>query len=149
MTATDNPATFVSVGYQGRSVDELVELLVDASVDVLVDVRLNAISRKKGFSKSALATALSEAGIEYRHERTLGNPKENREPFRRGETSARETYFRHLTNGAAAVYEEIVELAQGARVALLCDERDHNECHRSCIIDAAQRMYPGVSLLKL
>lgn len=69
-------------------------------VDVLVDVRLNPISRKKGFSKSSLQQALGAARIEYRHERQLGNPKSNRDPFRRGLKSARARYLRHLRNGA-------------------------------------------------
>ncbi len=149
MTSAVDRATFVSIGYQGRSVDELVALLVGAGVDVLVDVRLNAISRKKGFSKTALAAALGAAGIEYRHERTLGNPKGNRDPFREGVPAARERYLHHLSNGASATHEELVALARSVRVALLCYERDHGECHRSCIIDAAQQTYPGVDLVKV
>ncbi|MDE0652776.1 MAG: hypothetical protein OXI26_03915 [bacterium] len=39
------PATIVSVGYQGRSVDELIDVLCQGEVEVLVDVRLNPISR--------------------------------------------------------------------------------------------------------
>ena len=143
------PGAFVSVGYERRSVDELVDLLLDNSVDILVDVRLNAISRKKGFSKSALAGVLAEAGIGYRHERELGNPKDNREPFRRGLKSARDRYVRHLGNGAGPVYDELVALAQTVRVALLCFERDHIECHRSCITDGALQADPSVVLLKL
>ena len=125
------------------------EGVLDNSVDILVDVRLNAISRKKGFSKSALAGVLAEAGIGYRHERELGNPKDNREPFRRGLKSARDRYVRHLGNGAGPVYDELVALAQTVRVALLCFERDHIECHRSCITDGALQADPSVVLLKL
>ena len=55
------PSTIVSVGYEGRSVDELVDALVDAGVSVLVDVRENAISRKRGLSKRALAPVPSPA----------------------------------------------------------------------------------------
>ncbi len=68
MRIADQQVTFVSVGYQSRTIAEVVDLLVEAGVDILVDVRLNAISRKKGFSKSALASAMRKADIEYRHE---------------------------------------------------------------------------------
>ena len=142
-------AAFVSVGYQERDIDEFVQLLVDNNVELLVDVRLNAISRKRGFSKTALSNALADAGIEYRHERELGNPKDNREPFRQGLTSARTRYLAHLSNGASAVYAEVVSLARTSRVALLCYERDHAECHRSCIIDNAQDNDPSLRVVKI
>ena len=79
----------VSVGYEGRSVDELIAVLRRYDVSLLVDVRLNAISRRPGFSKRALAEALHAAGIEYRHAPELGNPKENRAAFRAGHPDAR------------------------------------------------------------
>ena len=120
MPRPDASAAFVSVGYQERDIDEFVQLLVDNDVELLVDVRLNAISRKRGFSKTALSNTLATAGIGYRHERELGNPKDNREPFRQGLASARKRYLALLSNGASAVYAEVVSLAQTRRVALLC-----------------------------
>lgn len=140
---------FVSIGYQERSIDEFVGLLLETGVTILVDVRLNAISRKRGFSKTALSEALEQAGIAYRHERELGNPKDNREAFRRGLTSARNRYLAHLSNGASAVYDEVVSLASTTRVALLCYERDHAECHRSCIIDTARDRDPSLHVVKV
>ena len=116
---------------------------------MLVDVRLNPISRKKGFSKYALAAALDDAGIGYRHERDLGNPKENREPFRQGLPSAREDYKNHLLNGSSSVYEEIIDLATRSRTALLCFERDHDRCHRSCILETVAADHPTISVLRL
>jgi len=50
--------TIVSIGYEGRSLDEFVQALKGHRVDVLIDVRLTPISRKKGFSKTALSEAL-------------------------------------------------------------------------------------------
>ena len=147
-TTTDSPA-FVSVGYQERNIDEFVELLVNNDVALLVDVRLNAISRKRGFSKTALSNALAKAGIGYRHERELGNPKDNREAFRQGHASARNRYLKHLSNGASGIYDEVVSLASTSRVALLCFERDHAECHRSCIIDTAQERDPSLRVIKI
>ena len=143
------PSTVVSIGYEQRTIEDLVELLQSHGVAVLVDVRLNPISRKKGFSKKALASALIDAGIEYRHERDLGNPKDNREPFRRGLRSARDRYINHILNGTAAVYTDIIELALSTRIALLCYERNHNSCHRSCILESAQNEYPDLYILEL
>jgi uncharacterized protein (DUF488 family) len=141
--------TIVSIGYEQRDIDELVELLRSEEVELLVDVRLNAISRKRGFSKTALAAALKEAGIEYRHERALGNPKPNRDPFRRGEDSARHRYEEHLRDHAGLVHDELVELAETVRLALLCFERDHASCHRSSITAWAAASDPGISIVEL
>ena len=142
-------AVIASIGYEGRDVGELVEVLKRNRIDRLVDVRLNAISRKRGFSKSALASALAEARIEYQHEPRLGNPADNRDGFRRGMPSARSRYARHLANGARETFLSVVNLSKSSRIALLCFERDHSTCHRSCIIEQAQAEHPTISLLRL
>ncbi|MYI55516.1 MAG: DUF488 domain-containing protein [Acidimicrobiia bacterium] len=135
-------ATIVSVGYQGRSVDELIDVLRTGEVELLVDVRLNPISRKPGFSKKPLSQALAEAGIGYRHERALGNPRDNRDPF------DRERYEAYLLEVGSAALVEMLELAKSVRIALLCFEREHSDCHRSCILDFAAQKH-AVRMLKL
>ena len=149
MTAPLDPWTIVSIGYQQRTVEDLVELLRSHDVSILVDVRLTPISRKKGFSKTALTNVLMDADIEYRHERELGNPKNNRDPFRNGLSEARDRYIDHLHNGAAATYIDVIKLARSRRVALLCYERDHYTCHRSCILELAKQEFPDLKVLEL
>lgn len=63
------------------TLDSLIERLRAEGVEVLVDIRLNAISRKAGYSKRALAAAVEAAGIRYVHDPRLGNPKENRAAY--------------------------------------------------------------------
>lgn len=129
----------LSVGYEGRDVEELVTLLVEEQVTVLLDVRLNAISRKRGFSKTRLGEALADAGITYRHSRSLGNPQDNREPFRAGDTSRGLAGFRGVLTSEDAVEEidRLVGLLAERRVAVLCFEREHARCHRQAVVDAA------------
>jgi len=101
----------VSVGYEARTIDAFVAELQRAGVQTVADVRLNAISRKAGFSKTRLKEALAAAAIGYRHMRSLGNAKENRQPFWDGrveqgrsvfrETSRRRTQSRRCKNWAA------------------------------------------------
>lgn len=91
--------------------------------------------------------ALQRAGIEYRHERELGNPKENRDGFRRGLKSARRRYSQHLQNGASTVYQEVIDLVHTARAALLCVEREHADCHRSSILETAQQDIPDLRII--
>lgn len=54
VSTTDEAPALFSVGYEGRSLDELVNELHEHRVTVLLDVRLNAISRKPGLSKTRL-----------------------------------------------------------------------------------------------
>lgn len=140
----------MSIGYEGRSLPELVDVLRTHRVEVLVDVRQTPISRKPGFSKRRLSEALVEAGIEYRHEPDLGNPKENRAGFKGGASpSARRRYLRHLNNGSRGAFEDVVHLALARRIALLCFERAEAECHRACIIEQAQAEHPALSAARL
>jgi uncharacterized protein (DUF488 family) len=140
----------VTVGYEGRTLDEFVQMLAASHVEVLVDVRENAVSRKPGFSKRRLGQALETAGIEYRHEPLLGNPSANRDAFRNDSVAlGKRRYLAHLDNGSRAAFDEVVELAMARRVALLCFERDEARCHRACIVEKAQEQVPSLSVSRL
>ncbi|HEY0519080.1 MAG TPA: DUF488 domain-containing protein [Ilumatobacteraceae bacterium] len=149
---TESPQTkgrIATIGYQGRTIDEFVAMLAAAQVDVLVDVREHAVSRRPGFSKRSLSAAVEAAHITYRHEPLLGNPKPNRDALRAGSQAARNTFLAHMNNGGRKVYDEIVELAGERTVALVCFERNHDECHRSCITAQAQSEHPTLSVERL
>lgn len=138
-----------TIGYEGKTVEELVHTLQTERVTVLVDVRENAISRKTGFSKRALAEALGNGGIRYQHEPLLGNPRENRAPFRQGAAVARERYLRRLQFGSRTAFESVIGMARSQRIALLCFEKDEAVCHRRCIVELAQREEPALSSIAL
>lgn len=132
----------ISVGYEGRNVHDLIDTLIEQGVKVLVDVRLTPLSRKPGLSKAALTRELASAGINYVHHKQLGNPKDNRDNFRRGLSSSRERYRSLLHEpGAMHALQHVSELLDEGVVALLCFERDHAQCHRGIVVDAlaAQR----------
>ncbi len=127
-------------GYEGRSIEEYVADLVAWGTSVLVDVRLNPISRKKGFSKKALAAAVEEAGIRYVHRPQLGNPKDNREGFGvPGTPAAREAHarYREILAGesAASAVDELAATAANELVVLMCFEASERCCHRSLVLD--------------
>lgn len=140
--------SLVSVGYEGKSVGELVERLTALNVQVLVDVRLTPLSRKPGLSKTKLAEALSTAGIKYVHHRALGNPKDNRAGFRLGDPASIDRY-KEVLNSAAAVsaIDHVAELLDGEVVALLCFEQDHGECHRAIVARRLLEIRPGASVV--
>ncbi|WP_434741393.1 DUF488 domain-containing protein [Micromonospora sp. SH-82] len=130
----------LGVGYEGRSIGEFVTGLVSLGVNRLVDVRLMPLSRKRGFSKSAISQALNERGIRYEHLRELGNPKENRPGFAGTPAeleSARQAYADLLDRPESiAALDELASAAQDELVALLCFEADESRCHRHVVMRA-------------
>lgn len=127
----------VSVGYEGRTIEDFVTELVQAGVQTVADVRLNAISRKQGFSKTRLRESLSAAGISYHHMRSLGNAKDNRRPFRDGRVEEGRRVFREALRSpeAESSLEALAALARVQVVAVLCFEHDADRCHRQVVID--------------
>lgn len=140
--------TLLTIGYENHRVPEsLVTTLRQAGVQVLVDVRELPLSRRRGFSKKALGTALHDAGIEYRHERALGNPKTARDLWRFGNRAEGERLYRaHVCNGSAWAVDELSVTLQHERTCILCVEADHRDCHRAVIAEELQRRLPGLTV---
>lgn len=126
--------TVWTIGYEGRTLDELVRDLRGAGVEAVVDVRELPLSRKRGFSKSALAAGLRAAGIDYVGDRRLGAPRDARHALREGGPWApfATAYLAHL-DGQREALAEVGDLARSRRVALLCYERDALACHRGLL----------------
>jgi uncharacterized protein (DUF488 family) len=118
-----------TVGYEGRSPDELFRLLVAAGITVLVDSRWRPQSRKAGFSKSALQRECARRGIEYRHERDLGTPPEIMRRFRETGDYDWDAYQAFLRSKASTV-DSIAGVARTASICFLCYELDAAQCHR-------------------
>jgi len=127
-------------GYEGRTIDDLLGECARLRAAYVVDIRLNAISRKKGFSKTALSNALAGAGVEYVHLRALGNPKDNRPGFAHPGTPEAERAHKRFneevldTPEAARQLEELAELARRGAVIVLCFEETPKCCHRHLVI---------------
>ena len=144
---TELPTIF-TVGYEKRSVDDLISVLKARDVDRVVDVRLTPFSRRPGFSKTRLDAALADAGIDYEHAGGLGNPPEIRDLYLCGNTKAGHRAFReHLRNGASAALSELAATSAQVKVALLCLERDPQRCHRQVIAAALAEQTGGQRLV--
>ncbi|MCY4190052.1 MAG: DUF488 domain-containing protein [Rhodospirillaceae bacterium] len=128
-------STILTIGYEGSTIEDLVATLKLADIQVLIDIRDVPLSRKRGFSKKALAATLQGSGIEYVHLRDLGDPKPGRDAARRGDMQTFERIFRTHMEGRAAqeALEQAVEITSGVRACLLCFERDHSDCHRAIV----------------
>lgn len=126
------------IGYEGLDQSSLVEGLRRNRVTIVADVRKTPLSRKPGMSKTALATALRDARIEYLHLPALGNPKDNRAGYSDPNDTAVRTRFQEVMAAPAATAQltTLRELAQREVVALLCFEADERLCHRQQILAA-------------
>ncbi len=91
-----------TAGYEGRKPADLFASLRGAGVELLIDVRDVPISRKPGFSKTALSQGLAVAGIGYLHLKGLGDPKPGRIAAREGRFSDfRRIFSSHMLTSAA------------------------------------------------
>ncbi|MEE2691224.1 MAG: DUF488 domain-containing protein [Pseudomonadota bacterium] len=130
-----------TIGYEGASLEDFIASLKVACVDIVIDVRERAQSRRAGFSKNALASALESAGIEYEHFQKLGDPKEGREAARAGDIEKFRRIYSNVIRGgdAVAAIDEIIEIASSMHACLLCYERDPVSCHRKMITDIIEK----------
>lgn len=134
----DEKATIFTIGYEGATQAELIAALEAAGVRRLIDVRALPLSRRPGFSKTALSGALAEAGIDYVHLKALGTPPEGREAARKGRHADLERIYAGQLQLPEAMIEaaRMRDLAAEIPSALLCYERDPAGCHRSLLLDA-------------
>lgn len=131
--ATATMTEIFTIGYEGADLGAFLRRLKAEGVSTLVDVRELPLSRRKGFSKNQLAAMLEQHGIQYRHRRELGAPREIRHELR--ETGDYRKYFARFNaylKTQTTALENLLEECAGA-VALMCFERDPKECHRSAV----------------
>jgi uncharacterized protein (DUF488 family) len=126
-----------TIGYEGKTQAEFLEELNAAGVELVLDVRAVASSRRPGFSKTALAGALRERGIDYLHLRPLGTPAAGREAARKGRIAEmRAIYADQLeTPEACLAPEQALSEAAERHAALLCYEREAPGCHRAMLAE--------------
>ncbi|MEQ8387875.1 MAG: DUF488 domain-containing protein [Alphaproteobacteria bacterium] len=124
-----------TIGYEGAVMDDLIATLRRAGVADLIDVRTNPYSRRPEFIGQRLAASLSEAGIEYRWERALGNPEAGRGAARAGAPEKfLEIFDAHMATPAGrAALDRVAALATARPAALMCLERDPAQCHRRLV----------------
>ncbi|QID19152.1 DUF488 domain-containing protein [Nitrogeniibacter mangrovi] len=129
--------TIFTIGYEGLDIDAFMSLLAEHDIETVVDVRELPLSRKPGFSKKALASALNLSGLEYAHMAGLGCPKPVRNRYRQDGNWKHyvEGFLNHLKTQSTAI-AELSELANSSNCALLCYESDFNFCHRSMVANA-------------
>lgn len=132
-----------TIGYEGKSLEAYLGLLMDCQVKVLCDVRRNAFSMKWGFSKHQLQSACEKVGIMYVHIPELGIESEDRKNAALHEARGKLfSDYRKLTLPARRDHmERVIELLEAhGRVALTCFEADHCDCHRGILSEELRKL---------
>ncbi len=131
-----------TIGHSTRTTGELVALLREAGVDLVADVRRFPRSRTNPqFNAEALAPALQQEDIGYRHLAALGGRRSAADAKAPSQNTLwRESAFRAYSDYAETTefhvaLEALLELARGHSVAIMCAEAVWWRCHRRIIAD--------------
>jgi len=138
----DEPA-FFTIGYEGISLEEYLNKLILKDIKLLCDVRKNALSKKYGFSKNELKNACEGVGIAYMHMPDLGIPSAERQNLETSDDykTLFTWYEKNVLSEQVSALNELFTLnKQYKRIAITCFENCVDECHRSRITEAIQRL---------
>jgi uncharacterized protein (DUF488 family) len=137
-----------TIGYEQATLADLIAALAGAGVSRVIDVRALPLSRRPGFSKTALSGALRAVEIDYRHLRALGTPPPGREAARKGRHDDLVRIYAGQLQlpEALAQAAEMRSLAADRPSALLCYERAPEGCHRSLLL---AEMAPDAEVIDL
>lgn len=132
--------TVYAIGHSTRPLDKFCEILKAHQIALLADIRTIPKSRHNPqFNEDSLALELPKIGIQYRHLKELGGLRRpSRDSINSGwENSSFRGYADYMqTQEFALALEELIELARGQRVAVMCAEGNPFRCHRSLVADA-------------
>jgi uncharacterized protein (DUF488 family) len=122
--------TVYTVGHSNHEPEDFLRLLQAHNIELLVDVRSSPYSRYvPQANRETLAHALESAGITYRWlgDRLGGKPDGTVADYDKLSQSA----------GFRQGITELVALASGKQIAVMCSEGDHRQCHRYKLITPA------------
>ncbi len=135
--------TLFSIGYENRSIDEYLNLLIENNISLLCDVRRNPVSMKYGFSKKTLEGYCNDLNKEYIHIPELGIDRQLRNNLV-NKKSYEELFSRYKKNVLKKKDKfDLIHTTfkENKRIALTCFENDHHFCHRSTLSNAMESYY--------
>ena len=137
--------TIFTIGYEGRSFEEFVDLLKKHEIKVVIDIRHEVDFVKQEFSGELLKRQLPVYGIRYIQLKELGVPKMIREPYIEGKLSFecfKQWYLWWIEKNRDEWEKKLREAKRIGYIALLCVERypkprgaQKHYCHRDILAD--------------
>ncbi len=132
--------TIYTIGHSNHPLEKFVEMLRGHGIELVADVRTIPKSRHNPqFNGDTLSVSLREQGIDRRHLPALGGLRHaKKDSVNRGWENASFRGFADYmqTEEFAKGLAELVALAEGKNVAVMCAEAVPWRCHRSLIADA-------------
>ncbi|MBI4702907.1 MAG: DUF488 family protein [Deltaproteobacteria bacterium] len=121
-----------TVGYEGRSVDALLNALLRDGIRRVVDVRKNAFSRKYGFTAATFGRLCRDVDIEYVHLPELGVPSALRADLTTAAAYEKlfDYYERTILPAQRKSVRRAADLTRELPSALMCFEANACSCHR-------------------
>lgn len=132
--------TIYTIGHSTHTLDEFVEILQTFHIEIVVDVRTIPKSlHNPQFNKEELKKSLHKHKIDYMHLDALGGLRHTTKAS--VNTAWKNASFRGFadymqTPPFAEGIEQLIDLARGKRVVIMCSEAVPWRCHRSLIGDA-------------
>ena len=139
----NNDTVLYTIGYEGISLEQYLNKLIQNNVKMLCDVRKNSLSMKYGFSKGQLQKACESLGIAYVHIPDLGIDSDKRQSL--NSQSDYDRLFKQyekttLLENKKAIRTVLDLLKKNERIALTCFEAHQCQCHRGTLAKAITQL---------
>ena len=132
-----------TIGYEGKSLESYLNILIQQDIKVLCDVRKNPVSRKYGFSKKTLQNACEAVNIKYFHLPELGIISEKRKNLN-SQSDYDDLFIEYeqsVIPNQSKTIKFISDLINNySRVALTCFEALPKQCHRTIVANAVTNL---------
>lgn len=127
-----------TVGYEGLSLDALLDKLLRRGIGRLIDVRENPVARRYGFHKSTLERATDGVGIEYVHIPEVGVPSAWRQQLddQSSYKAVFDRYRSEILPSQAKMVDKIASMMKSKPSALMCKEAVPECCHRTILANS-------------
>jgi uncharacterized protein (DUF488 family) len=140
---TASKTVLYTIGYEGVSLEQYLNKLIEKDIKVLVDVRNNPMSMKYGFTKSQLLNACNSVGVQYMHFPDVGIVSGQRQELtcQADYDKLFEGYRKVTLKQTISTQERILELLkEKERIALTCFEANICQCHRKHLAEAITQL---------
>ncbi len=122
-----------TIGHSNVPAERIVALLKQHDIEVLIDVRSVPYSRyNPQFNRESFQYVLTAAGIQYIYAgQHLGGRPDDPTCYEEGQVQYRLIMDKPWYQKGI---DQLIQVASGQRVALLCSEEDPLQCHRHNLI---------------
>lgn len=135
---------FFTIGHSNHTLEHFLDLLGEHNIALLADIRRFPGSKKfPHFKREALEAAVEAKRIEYRWLERLGGRRSKAGTDSPSPNEGlRNQSFRNyadymLTETFQSAFDELVDLAEAKRTAIMCSESVFWRCHRRLVSDFA------------